>query len=330
MIHFTFFAAVAAQWIPDSPPAIGVNFTCPFSVLSWNCLEVHSPAPGVPAPSENAAFCASLRYIPPEEPAFFRIDPVAFIRLFNGSTIWFDGDSVTTQSYVEFSCRFSPFLLGSPTLRRSPVQHECNQWNLCHNNTKNGPITAGDASFVAGKNRIRIVGFGRTYNLAGSILNNLSFVQRGDAVVVNQGHHGPEMTHIDFLRPMLPSIKAAQQRGVIIIWRETTASHFLTDAKDAAYNEHVRVSQPGFGAVCADATFQDHERSWIASKNKLVNAFLEENGVPILRIWEATFQAPAVCHVGGGRDCVHFCIPGVVGYIVDALLFMLFKQKPVS
>ena len=59
----------------------------------------------------------------------------------------------------------------------------------------------------------------------------------------------------------------------------------------------------------------------VNSQLSLSSLFLLHSGIPILRVWNATFTAPPQCHIGHGVDCVHFYIPSAIAdYFAMTLL----------
>jgi hypothetical protein len=319
-----FITVVTAEWIANDISPVLSNFSCPFAVIGWNCLNF------LPEGSEaRGQACAQLRYVPgiDEVADFQRYDPIRLFSIYNGATIYFDGDSLSTQHFADFSCRLQPYLLTSKIQRASSAQW-CNQWNLCHPEHKQGPITGGEATFGFRKMVVRVILRLRS-NFRQSLLQDMSSLTKGDVVVANAGMHHD----IGFMTPevtkLLPAISKATMRGVRVIWRETTASHFR-DSPDRSglWSNVFTDKQLKHEAFCADGDFFDATLAWEQSfGNAQLTKLLTDNNITVLRIWNATFSAPSMCHVGGGRDCVHFCFPGVMGYATDLLLFHLLHNK---
>jgi hypothetical protein len=317
MLSFLLPLQVSGAWLEDNAPAMPANFSCPFAMVGWNCVAFRKPQPDA-----NAVQCARLRYVPDDEASFARIDPLVVLRRWNGSTVYFDGDSVTIQHYVEFCCRLLPFIIGQPAISRQPTSVACNTGNVCHPNHPMGPIKSSSATFGYGSARVRVVALAQVNDFRYSLFNNLRIVKSGDVIVANHGLHGSEASHMQHLTRIMPALQAARARGVSIIWRETTASNFA-DCPGGLRCAVAQRKQPSATAQCGAYTMLNVSLAWTQSTNERVTALMRANGIPILRVWNATFTAPPECHIGGGRDCVHFCIPGPLGYLVDALLFRL-------
>jgi hypothetical protein len=271
------FGTAVAFWLGNSTSAMPLNYSCPFAVVHWNCLDftmLYSDRRG--------RYCAGLRFVPDDVQDFFRVDPVEIIRLYNGSTIFFDGDSVTMQHFVEFSCRFVPFLDGTAYLNRVATKLWCNLQNLCHDDHTYGPLISADGNFTYRSWRIRITMRNTAYGVHNSmLLRSLGEVKSGDVIFANHGLHHDEESLLGSLKAILPEIAKARSRGVIFFWRETTASHFAA-CEGGDYCSRAMDLQSNFSAECADSTALNASAAWLSSRNARVNLLMQGMFVGLL------------------------------------------------
>jgi hypothetical protein len=110
----------------------------------------------------------------------------------------------------------------------------------------------------------------------------------------------------------------ALSKNITIFWRETTAVHFNTI--DGYWNNNIGKLQSNHSAVCVPSSAIDAPVSY-KNANGLIVPFMKTLGIPVLSAWEASFFIPEMCHVGEGRDCLHFLLPrGLTTYFNEVLI----------
>jgi hypothetical protein len=324
-VYFCFLVICYGEWIHTDIPATMINFTCPFSVVGWNCYNF-----AVANSQERGSLCSRYRYLPPDpDVKFFRVDAVQLFRKYNGSSIYFDGDSITGQHFVDFSCRLLPWL-ESYDMPRLPARAWCNIGNICHEEkNNNGPFLWARATFRFERFLIHTHVRTTYANIQDSLLFDKNFranLKAGDVFVANFGMHFSPTEITDKMVTIADALDQLKKMFVSVFWRETTASHFGGTVDRSGYwSPFLRQKQERFEAECVDYFELDFDQAWLQSRNANISKYLTERGIRVLKVWNATFFAPSICHVGGGRDCLHHCLPGITSWLTDTLLFRLMK-----
>ena len=320
LVLSTMAIVVNAQWVTHASFVTHRNFSCAFQSANFNCwlLDGNGNA-------SRAERCAGLKYLTDLTAA---LDPAFLWDKFDGRTIYFEGDSVMSQSFANFACRLEPFL-ESISLARN-LDSPCSNFNLCLPRSAKHPYDGAAARFGTNNRSIEVLYANAVVPTVGAMATALERLSRGDIYVFNYGLHLHVTTEQygdieSALLEALPLVAALQASGVHVVWRETTAPHFASSEGSGLWSPDLRDAQTAYTARCADAEELDADVAWGRSTNAVSTPFWEAHGVPILRVWNATFAAPAACHIGGGRDCVHYCEPGVLNVATDALLVYLFE-----
>ena len=332
-------ALTSADWLLHDTPIFHRNFSCVFQSANFNCW-----LPGLNGGSNSnnrAEICAGLKYVP-NDSSFVRPHPSFLFTKFNGRTFYFEGDSISSQHFANFACRLEPFLTYY-NLDRSKGS-PCSNFNLCLPPSTKHPYDGAVATFSMNVSTndsstpntmtemmtIKVVYSNAIVPTAASLAAVNSSLQAGDVYVFNYGLH----LHITtaaygdiakVLREVLPTVAELRARGVHVIWRETIAPQFDTPDRSGLWDPTLRPAQNNFSARCVDVWEIDPDTAWKRSTNAVSTQLFESIGVPVLYVWNATLQAPSACHIGGGRDCVHYCEPGVLNYLTDTLLTHLFR-----
>jgi hypothetical protein len=145
-----------------------------------------------------------------------------------------------------------------------------------------------------------------------NLIQQLEIGKMHDVFVLNQGLHYMNRDRkttdlLSELRKITPALLRALSKNITIFWRETSAVHFNTT--DGYWKEDIRGFQSNRSASCVPSSALNATVSY-ANANELITPFFESLGIPVLRTWEASFLIPEMCHVGEGRDCLHFLLPG--------------------
>ena len=316
--------AVGAQWTSHPSYVTHRNFSCAFQSANFNCWLLDVDGDGN-ATSSRSELCAGLHYQPTPE-----IDPRFLWDKFDGRTIYFEGDSVMSQSFANLACRLEPFLL-SFALIRAP-DSPCSNFNLCLPRSAKHPYDGATARFGDHNRSVEVLYVNAVVPTVASMATALSRLARGDVYVFNYGLHLHVITDqykdiTSALEEALPLVTALRANGVHVVWRETTAPHFAASAQlSGLWSPDLRDAQTAYAARCADAEDLDRDAAWGQSTNAVSTPFWAAHDVPVLHVWNATFLAPAACHIGGGRDCVHYCEPGVLNAVTDALIVHLLLE----
>jgi len=150
-------------------------------------------------------------------------------------------------------------------------------------------------------------------------IQSLSKVRKGDVVVLNAGLHYKSQEHIvpdlDYMKPHLSS---ARERGARLLWRETNAAHF--DVPDGYFGPTIKEMQQTKSAKCVSHSRINATLSRQHFNGK-VTPFVKSLGTMyVLETWEATYLMPEWCHVGDGKDCAHFLMPGGTSFLTESVL----------
>jgi hypothetical protein len=307
---------VNGQWTFNDYPNFHRNYSCIFQSSNFNCWHFDN--------SSRPDNCSMIRYFPNAN--FERIDPVFLFSKFNGSKLHFEGDSISGQTFANLACRLQPYLNDYKIEREGKW---CNDENLCHQNSKWNTYGSARATFNWDSYNIEI-----SYNSSYVPSRNkmLTHLKPNDVFVFNYGLHldrfaNEKNFNIEYsiLIGLISSINALKHAGVHVVWQETIAPLFLTSDKTGLHSKELVEKQKLFEAKCVDVDQINRAAAWQRSTNSLTTPLMIKEGISVLNIWNATLSAPAVCHIGGGRDCVHFCEPGVLNYASDLLLHYLHK-----
>ena len=151
----------------------------------------------------------------------------------------------------------------------------------------------------------------------------LSGAKDGDVVVVEQGaHHIRFLDVVNTIKPLF----GGNSPKVRVVWMETPHPNFKNANGDGSYEERDATSKK-----CVEPTSQVHQREY----NLLQTAQLEGGGrlLPLLAGilslpgW-GTGRGLAKAKVSaGGKDCLHFCLPGPPDVMASALFTMLLQFR---
>ena len=101
--------AGGGRWIHDLFPPLPLDYSCKFTVPPHNGVVLDK------GDSARADACSKMRWVVPDatktEFSFGRVDQLKMMQTFHNTTIYFVGDSTSTQNSVDFACRFSTFLV---------------------------------------------------------------------------------------------------------------------------------------------------------------------------------------------------------------------------
>ena len=101
--------AGGGRWIHDLFPPLPLDYSCKFAVPPHNGVVLDK------GDSARADDCSKMRWVVPDatktEFSFGRVDQLKMMQTFHNATIYFVGDSTSTQNSVDFACRFSTFLV---------------------------------------------------------------------------------------------------------------------------------------------------------------------------------------------------------------------------
>ena len=162
----------------------------------------------------------------------------------------------------------------------------------------------------------------------------ITTARSGDVVVLNSGLHllgtfpreRPGEMLVRMLVSLNSTLRSAQDRGVLIFWRETIAGHF--DTPTGYWDRSIRDSWAAGSAHCVDHVALDRDKAWRMSTNNEVVPWMNHHGITVLPAWLPSFEFPARCHVGMGKDCLHVLVPsGILALQTNLLLFALVEEK---
>jgi hypothetical protein len=275
-------------------------------VANYNCWYIDDN-------SERADKCARLSYEP--FPNFKTNASIVFDK-FDGHEIFFHGDSTSLQSFINLTCRLQSYLINHSILRSS--KSVCNDENLCLRNDAWNGYQRASGLFSNDTAVVRI-----TFEAISAPKYVPFHLKPNDLYIFNHGlHMGYYQDSYTMLKNLVfDDVTLLKNSGVNVLWRETIAPQFLVSTQDGLWSQTLREDQKNHLAQCVDRDKLNVELAWNQSTNFFTTPLMEEANISILRIWNVTLSAPAFCHIGGGRDCVHYCEPGVFNYITDALLY---------
>lgn len=277
------------KWFLNDSPIFRPNFTCSFQDDSYNCAHFDN--------STRHERCSMMRYFPHAQ--FMRIDPIFIFSKFNGSKIYFEGDSIIRQTFFNLACRLQPHL-------------------------RNDTIISGGTSHGLRGGTFSFNQFSIDINYASSVdpLKSIfqSQLKPRDIYIFNHGLHLHTRDYSGLIK-MIPTINTLRQFGVHVVWQETIAPQFLSTDNSGLWSREMEFTH----ANCVNIDLMNISAAWKKSTNAFTTPLMQKEGIPVLNIWNATFSAPAMCHVGKGSDCVHFCENGVLNYASDLLLHFLYN-----
>ena len=190
-----------------------------------------------------------------------------------------------------------------------------------------------NASFqIEGSGQQITVVFREEYHGQNELLRCLDMGKMGDIIVMNQGLHylgegRINMTQEDLLnkyKAIQSRLLEALDRGIKLVWRETSAAHFNTS--DGYITDHIKQQQEQGNVSCVSSSIIESASSKNASNGLLV-PFMQTLNISILETWEASYLLPEYCLAGRGIDCVHFLQPsGMTSYLTETLLNYIAKN----
>ncbi|KAL7545015.1 hypothetical protein ACHAWF_008381 [Thalassiosira exigua] len=328
------------EYVPDAKPYLG-NLSCVFEVAHWD-LERHQtrrPRRDI----ETMRRCGRLRYRPARD--WTSPDPnVVFEKLPDGATIYIMGDSLAQQQAVDLLCRLaSASRMVRHRIERAPTpkgiwcpdgnETDLERCDVDYRGPEPGPYASLldlSATFrtVAGgggneSKSVHVVSGSGNMGVYAPRKNRPRFVsamgkmKSGDVAVVNQGlHYRDQRGLANDIAAVEAALTSAMDRGVHVLWRETTAGHFHTPD---GYYSPLKIGASGSHSTCVPDFLVNRTLSW-ERYNSEVTPLMRSLGVPVMEAWEATFLLPEYCHVGGGKDCAHFLMPGGMSYLTESLL----------
>ena len=302
----------SSELAPLFPPEIS---SCTFATRAYHGKLIDS------GNRTRADYCTQLHWVSAgahKTISFGRIDPLIIMRAFKSkTTIHFVGDSTSVQSSMDLACHLSALMQAHRILRG-----------------KNDGITGLEANFSLGGSHLRLIS--RKVDLPTDPLmrNMIATAHSGDVVVLNSGLHllgtfpreRPGEMLVRMLVSLNSTLRSAQDRGVLIFWRETIAGHF--DTPTGYWDRSIRDSWAAGSAHCVDHVALDRDKAWRMSTNNEVVPWMNHHGITVLPAWLPSFEFPARCHVGMGKDCLHVLVPsGILALQTNLLLSALVEKK---
>ena len=144
----------------------------------------------------------------------------------------------------------------------------------------------------------------------------------GDIYVINGGmHYGSDVKRlVGDLHEVKDAMMTAKDNGARVLWRETSASHFVAGQSGGSWEGSLKEAQDERKAECVSHTKLNKTQAW-HTHNAATTPLMKSWGIDVLEVWEASFLSPEWCHVGAGVDCGHFLQPGgVTNYFTESLL----------
>eukprot|EP00899_Mesostigma_viride_P010282 jgi/Mesvir1/19255/Mv10337-RA.1 len=295
-----------------------------------------------------------------------------FMHLFANRTLWFVGDYISRQHFASLSCLLHRFQVqqlrivpGSVTgLSGVSVQ-------LQHNIVLNY-LDAGVRLAAPRAEKHRVEGLGGdllrrfdvhqavtehhekeylrqqdTYDdwgVAAVIQERMSEFHSSDVMIVNLGHDYKDFT--TYQRRVMEFVRLHDENTdllPILLWRETTAQHHdgyeggditnpLPVMEPVERDFLLGHARPPLHCVPFDVA-QLHSSNW---RNRMANKLLEQAGIPILRVFDASVQRhdwhSEKC-LGGQCDrwgpCQHYCLPGAPFHWTE-ILFNMAMAEPIQ
>ena len=322
--------AAGGRWIQDLFPPLPLDYSCKFTVPPHNGVVLDK------GDSARADACSKMRWVVPDatktEFSFGRVDQLKMMQTFHNTTIYFVGDSTSTQNSVDFACRFSTFLVEHKVnyyKNNCRCSRGCQLNNHCIPHVRGGAGIEGfTATFRLDEHSLTLHSRRADTPLAPLMRHTLEMASPKDIVVLNSGLHvldGPKLATM--LDDINSTLIAAQHRGVLIYWRETTAAHF--DTPTGYWEKSISDTQANQTAYCVNHSALDREGAWRMSTNGEVVPWMRRRGIFVLPTWAASFAFPGQCHVGMGKDCLHVLEPsGLLTLQTDLIMSALLEQYP--
>ena len=237
-----------------------------------------------------------------------------------GRTIVFMGDSLTRQHFIATACRLrldhellhfaadfkdresskGPALLSAIATFRASNATFTLRLDNDKNRTHESLLDAGLEAYVAAR---------------------CADLRRDDVVVINVGAHYRN-TPDTYGERVRSALRVAANCTPLVIWRETAANHFSDGNWHGQHHCHDRTALQDWHVSGPDS-------ETYPVLNALANAAAEENGIPILRVYNDSLAAGALAHIGG-RDCLHWCLPGVPDLWATELLSKIRGLEPAT
>lgn len=338
---------------------------------SWHMSSVDAPMPSCPL-LRAWEYClerrransqgARDRTFVPDQCQLPPVDLSEFLRIMDGRTLVFVGDSTHVQFAVAMGCMLHAqgAVLENVALEYKPLkalQKRCGDTPLekCHWDDGNFTVLSPAGSGV--QRRVRIVScFVYTLGDAAPLRKCFANYKATDVLVYGSvGVHFRETALTgDFrykvkkdartgrlvssdgepLKPSAAPIAAALEATTVLeLFRQLPreGKPFLIWREVAAQH----FSTPGghfvggfdYNYLDQSKSCSPHDADEMRSQqrmNPVANAIVEAQSVPILRVWESTRDAHDA-HVGFG-DCTHFCAPKGVGEHWGTLLFHILRR----
>jgi hypothetical protein len=155
--------------------------------------------------------------------------------------------------------------------------------------------------------------FVRRFNLQ-ALLGEMSATKKS-TVMLSDGARGDYVRSTKTILEIREHFK--NNSNLSFAYQEMVAPHFPTPI--GVFRKKWNSS-----AGCVDT--YDVEHAFASSCNRITDQLLNASGIPILRVWNATQKAGPSAHIGLGRDCLHFCNPGVPSMFAEQFTHFLLEE----
>jgi hypothetical protein len=271
------------------------NLSCPWEWSKYSCAHQHQ--------SDKAR--ASIQFVRDilNGSASCSLDPFngeAFVRLLQGRTLVFFGDSLSRQHFISTACLL--YSSKNVKLEKDGIiwssKWVCHGARNCISSGRHSGFLDGCVSFAVGDSACNVCF--EEHKDASDIRQELEKIKmkhnlssHHDIVLANLGVHGSQIANVPWL------ISAAKAGAPIIIYRETSPQHFSSLSGEYTKSIGVNNCKPSIGSL---------QRLQAKENSELVGR------MPFLAINSWSAQAGEL-KIGAGSgnvpDCQHWCMPGV-------------------
>ena len=282
----------------DGPVASFSNLSCPFENLQHSCFQSLQV--------EKARRWARTSYVPTDS-CDKRGQEMLFRPSSDGLTIIFLGDSMARQTFISFACSIasenSPVELLSYNVRWSPAKSWCNSENWCFQNNRDDNMFNGynraEASFRYNGVDLHVRFFDS--HMSHAVRLTTAAAQGRKTVILLSD--GVRPGSLSTLSRSIAQV-CVPHANILCVYQEIPAAHFPTPDGywRRGWNRH--------SSHCVDTSgILNHSSE--PSLNSKTFEIVDSAGISILPVWNATQAAGPDAHIGLGKDCLHFCNPGV-------------------
>ena len=301
----------------DYPVSAFSNLSCPFENIPHSCFQSFQV--------EKALKWARMSFVP-SDGCKKRTQEMLFRPSNDGLTIVFLGDSLARQTFIAFACSFSsknsPVELISYNVTWLPAKSWCNGQNWCFQNNRDDNMFNGynRAEAFFRYNSVDLhVKFFDSHLLHAVRLTTEAAQGRKMVILLSDG---VRTGSLPTLRRLIAQV-CAPHANILCVYQEVPAAHFPTP------DGYWRPGWNNYSSHCVNTSgILDH--SFESSLNSQAFEIVESAGISILPVWNASQAAGPDAHIGLGRDCLHFCNPGVPVMFAEQFTHFLIDMQEVN